>query len=177
MKKYNLDENNIYINFSQFPFCFRCVSFGNYTNKLRDSKQFFEYFKRTIEKDIPFYSQYTFSNITNASNKHSHSIPVNSKQYNLIIEIVKELYKSYKNNSCSERDLELFISNNISNYHIWQLGVSGGIRLIGIRNSNIFNVIFIDHHHLIYDDKNYNDKNYELYDFCPITNYIKGGNV
>lgn len=171
MGRYNTDDNNISINFSRFPFCFRCVSTGKYTNKLKDSKQFFDNFKRIIEKDIPFFTQHTFDNIVNASKRHSHSIPSDSKEYSLVIEIVKELYKSHKNNNCTDRDFELFLDNNINDYHVWQLGVIGGVRLVGIRYSNVFYVMFIDYHHLVYPDEKHNSEGYELYNFCPMTNY------
>lgn len=175
MVKFNTDSNNINIDFSLFPFCFRCVKFENFTNKLKDANQFFKYFKRLFEVDIHALTQHSFDDITKATNKHSHSIQIDTKEYILVICIIKELYKSFKTNNCNDRDFQIFLENNINEYHVWQLGISGGIRLIGIRRSNIFSVLFIDYHHLIYPDKNHNKENYELYDFCPIMNNNKGG--
>ena len=175
MSKFSTDSDNISIDFSLFPFCFRCVESGNFTNKLKDDKQFFKLFKRLFEIDMPALTQYSFENITKASNKHSHSIPINTKEYLLVIDVIKELFKSYKRDNYSDKDFELFLENNINDYHVWQLGISSGVRLFGIRKSNIFSVLFIDYHHLIYPDKNYNQENYALYDFCPITNNNKGG--
>ena len=57
---------------------------------------------------------------------------------------------------------------------MWQLGVTGGIRLIGIRKSNLFCVLFIDYHHLLYPSIKYNQKNSEKYSFCPIKKSDKG---
>ena len=46
---------------------------------------------------------------------------------------------------------------------------SSRIRLA--RNLNVFNVLFIDYHHLIFPDVKNNQKNYSKYKFCPITTY------
>ena len=128
-----------------------------------------------FETEIPALTQYSFDDITKMTSKHSHSILMNTREYPMIINIIKELWKSYRGNNFSDKDFELFLFNNINDYNIWQLGISGGLRLVGIRRSNVFSVLFIDYHHLIYPDKNYNQENYELYDFCPITNNNKGG--
>ena len=52
------------------------------------------------------------------------------------------------------------------------MGLSGGTRIIGIRLMNRFRVLFFDYHHLIYQNKYFNQPNYAGYNFCP----IKGGN-
>lgn len=174
MSQYSTDSNNISIDFSLFPFCFRCVSLGNFTNKLKDGNQFFKLFKRLFEIDIPSLTQYSFNDIVRATNKHSHSIQINTKEYSIVINIIEKLYKSYYGQNMS--NFNLFLENNINEYYMWQLGISSGIRLIGIRRSNIFSVLFIDYHHLIYPDKNYNQENYKLYNFCPITNNNGGIN-
>ena len=170
MNKYNTDNDKIFIDFSRFNFCFRCVTINNYTNKLKDYNEFLVNFKIIVEKDIPFFSQYTFDEINKKSNKHSHNVKQNTKEYLNIIDIVKELYTSMNNGNFNERDFELFMYNHINDYNIWQLGVSSGIRMFGIRNSNIFHVLFIDYHHLIYPSIKYNDENYLLNKFCPMTN-------
>lgn len=169
MPKYKTDNDNINIDFSKFPFCFRSVKVKDYTNMLKDSSQFFKFFKRILEIELPIYVEYTFDDIVFKTKKHSHSIPMNTKEYELVINILKELYKSYKDTNYSDKDFELFLDNNINEYQLWQLGISS-IRLFGIRRSNIFSVLFIDYHHLVYPDKNYNQKNYEKYVFCPMTN-------
>ena len=176
MNNCKTDNNNIIINFAFFPFCFRTVSIGEYTNKLRDEHQFFHSFSKLFERDIPAISQYTFDNVYKETNGHSHTISPSDRKYAIVLSILKEIYKNFKNSTNIERDFELFLENNINDYHIWQLGISGGVRIIGRRRSNIFDVLFIDYHHLIYPDKNYNQENYNMYSFCPITNNNNGGN-
>ncbi len=164
MSQYSTDNDNIIIDFSRFPFCFRCVSIDKFTNKLKDSNEFFNYFKEIFEKVIPAITKYNYNNVTTMTNKHSHVIPNNSKEYSIIIKILKAIHKEYFPNI----DFELFLVNNINDYSIWQLGITGGVRIIGIRKCNVFSVLFIDYHHLIYPDKNYNQKNYLSYNFSPI---------
>lgn len=168
MNKYNIDTDNIIIDFSLFPFCFRCVTVGNFTNKLKDANQFFKYFKRLLENEIPTLVQFNFNNISKETKRHSHSILNDTKEYVLIKDILKELLKSYKKGNYSTEYYEKFLENNVNEYTIWQLGITGGIRLIGVRKSNVFSVLFIDYHHLIYRDDKHNQENYKLYDFCPI---------
>ncbi len=170
MKQFSTDHNNICIDFSKFPFCFKCVKYKDFINKLKDTNQFFKYFKRIFETEIPMYTQYSFDNIVKMTNKHSHPIRKNTDDYNKIINIIKELLKSYKEENYNNQYFENFLRNNINDYNLWQLGVSSSLRIFGIRESNNFAVLFIDYHHLIYPDKNYNHYNYDLYDFCPITN-------
>lgn len=174
MNQFNSDNKNICIDFSLFPFCFRCVKTENFTNKLKNANQFFEKFKRLFETDIPALIQFSFDNVKKETKRHSHAILTDTKEYSVVIDVVKALFKSDKGDDYSDRDFELFLNNNINEYHVWQLGISSGIRLFGIRRSNVFSVLFIDYHHLIYPNKNYNQENYDIYDFCPITNY-KGG--
>ena len=92
------ENNKIIIDFSQFPFCFRSVTIkGKFTNKLKDSNQFFEKLELLFEKSIPFFKDYTFDVIYYASQKHSHPIPPNSEQYEIIKKILNILVKSFYN--------------------------------------------------------------------------------
>lgn len=51
----------------------------------------------------------------------------------------------------------------------WELGFSGGVRIIGIfdSNSKTFYPLFVDRHHLIYPDKNFNHSDFEKYTYNP----------
>lgn len=166
-----MKQDNIIIDFAQFPFCFRSISIKNkFTNKLKDNIQFFEFFSEIFEKNIPFLINYTFENVAYAS-KHSHVIPLDSKQYTIIKEILKQLCKEfYKFDDC---DFEMWFNQNINEYRIWQLGATGGVRLIGVRKMNTFCVLFIDYHHQLYPSTKHNHVNVDKFEFCPITNFKK----
>ena len=87
--------------------------------------------------------QYSFDNVKKETKRHSHAILTDTKEYSVVIDVVKSLFKSYKGDDYSDRDFELFLNNNINEYYVWQLGISSGIRLFGIRRSNVFSVLFI----------------------------------
>lgn len=168
----NFNNSNIIVDFSRFPFCFRTTRVEKFTNKLKDNCQFCEKLNNLFEKVIPHVSNYSFDNIYQNTQNHSHIILPKDSQYGLIKNIVKNLCAEYFN--YDEKDFELFYQNNLNDYDVWQIGISGGIRLIGIRNLNVFSVLFIDYHHLIYPDKNHNQENYDKYTFCPMKNYERG---
>lgn len=84
MDKNKTDTNNIIINFSFFPFCFRTVSLKEYTNKLESPEQFFDYFSKLFEVTIPALSNLTFDNVYVETKRHSHTIsPKDIKEYEL----------------------------------------------------------------------------------------------
>jgi hypothetical protein len=51
----------------------------------------------------------------------------------------------------------------------WELGFNGGVRIIGIYDPILKNFypFFVDRHHLIYPDKNYNRNDFEKYSYNP----------
>lgn len=165
-----MNDNKVIVNFSKFPFCFRCTNIKkyDYTNYLSGEKEFFKSLKTIFEKEVPFFCENTFSDLQKKS--HGHAIMSNTKEYQIVKEVIKKIvmdFKNFKNDS----EFEMWFNQNINDYYIWQLGQTGGIRLIGIRNLNVFNVLFIDYHHLIFPDVKNNQKNYSKYKFCPITTY------
>lgn len=171
----NLLQNNsndkIVIDFAQFPNSFRSIKYDSFTNYLSDCFDFFEQLKNIFEKLIPFISGHTFDDIYSASNKHSHPIKSNTKERELVENVIKEKLK--KDNNYNDNDIKIFFINNINDYEIWQLGMSGGTRIVGIRYMNRFKPIFFDYHHLIYPDEKYNNPNYDKYNFCPMNGGCK----
>ncbi len=163
-------QDNIVVDFSRFPFCFRTITIdkytNKYTNKLKDADEFFEMFNILITKLIPYVSQYRPSDIF--KNKHCHILKSdrNKEEYDLCLKVIEKLNKEYNNS-----DFEVFKSNHIYDYQMYELGIVGGIRLIGILHLNIFSVLFIDYHHLIFPSSKYNQRDLIKNTFCPITNY------
>ncbi len=166
------EENCIRIDFTRFPFCFRAVKYKKITNCLKSSKEFCEKIEEVFEKQLYHITQYTFDNVYQNTKGHSHGIHIKTKEYSLVIEIFKMIYKSWKPDS-HEDDIEKFIESNTNDYMLWQLGSVGGPRLIGIRINNTFYVLFFDYYHLIYPNKYHNQEDVLSYNFCPITNYIE----
>lgn len=157
------EKNNVVVDFSMFPFCFRNTKRKDYTNKLENENEFFDKFSDLIEKLIPHICSKTFEEIM-TEKMHCHPIKSDeSQKIKLIYEVVEDLVSEWKPGI----DVKQFTFQNLDGEKIWQLG-NNSIRLIGIRKENFFHVLFIDYHHLIYPNKKYNDKNYEKYEFKVI---------
>ena len=90
-------KENVIINFSRFPFCFRCtrVKKHNFTNYLKDNKDFFDKFKEIMEQIIPHLMTTELNNLFNAG--HVHPIGNHTKEYECVKEIVKNLCMNYNN--------------------------------------------------------------------------------
>ncbi|STO08079.1 hypothetical protein [Exiguobacterium aurantiacum] len=52
--------------------------------------------------------------------------------------------------------------------NIWQFGFSQGIRLVcGVNNNDEIYPFFVDYHHLLNPDKNYNQQDFASFRYCP----------
>lgn len=147
----------VIVDFSKFPFCFRNTKCKKYTNMLKDENEFFEKFKELIEKLLPHICSKTFDELIN-DRMHCHIIK--SEDMKLVYEVVGEMVSKWN----PDIDVEEFLKQNLDGEKIWQLGFES-IRLIGIREDNLFHVLFIDYYHLIYPSVKYNDKDYKKYKF------------
>ena len=153
-------KETIIINFAKFPFCFRTATTRDFTNKLKDEKQFADKFKDLLEKLLPHVYQKTFEEYM-SNDYHCHIIgKKDNDKIERINRVVSELVKNW-NPGINADD---FIKQNLEGEVLWQLGI-GSIRLIGIRRKNILDVLFIDYHHLIYPSVKYNDKEYSRNNF------------
>lgn len=158
-------DDKIIINFATFPFCFRTTSINDYTNKLKNNEEFALKFKDIFEKLLPHVSDNTFDSLHNEK-FHCHIIRDNEKdKIKLIYKIVGNLVTNWKPGI----DVSSFLKQNLEGEMIWQLG-NNSVRIIGIRKNNIFNVLFIDYHHLIYPSVKYNQTNYSKNDYGIIEN-------
>jgi len=148
-------QNTVLVNFATFPFCFRTTTVKDFTNKLIDEKEFACKFKDLYEKLLPHVNQKTFEELMN-ERFHCHPIRKNDvDKIDLINKIVGNLVEKWKPGI----DVAEFLKQNLDGEKIWQLG-NNSIRLIGIRKERMFDVLFIDYHHLIYPSIKYNEKEY-----------------
>lgn len=162
----NIDDyrnEQIVISFSKFSFCFRSCKTNDFTNYLSSDLEFHQYLKIMTTKVIPHLSQYTFNQLLSKVERHTH--PIDESHRNKTINVIKKLIEIEKG---IDFNFDRFYDDNINDYSIWQLGTSYGVRLICTQYKNIFNVLFIDYHHLIYPNINYNDRDFNIYRFCPI---------
>lgn len=164
-------NENIIISFSKFPFCFRSCKTKDFTNFLQSDDEFHQHLKNLTNKVMPHLVQFTYNQLLSKRVPHTHII-IEPQKILLIKEILRELLVLEKGPGY---DFEMFYNNNINDYPIWQLGGPLGLRLICIQQKNVFYVLFIDYHHLIYSSIKFNDKDYSNYNFCPI-GICEGGN-
>ncbi len=60
------------------------------------------------------------------------------------------------------------MNQNIGEERIYQIGHTS-IRIFGYFKENIFVVLMVDYHHLVYPNKiHYNEKDYSNFKMCPI---------
>lgn len=156
-----MNDEKIKIDISKYPFCFRTIKISGFTNKLKNEEEFSKKFKIIVEELIPHVTQYTFNNIQN-STRHCHPV-TDSQKIKLIFEIVGNLVEQWKPGV----DKEKFLVQNLEGEVLWELGVRD-VRLIGIRKSTTFHLLFVDYHHLIYPSEKYNDKEYSRNKFSII---------
>ncbi|MDX1701344.1 MAG: hypothetical protein R3250_12045 [Melioribacteraceae bacterium] len=88
--------------------------------------------------------------------KHCHMLRDEKK------ELARKVYKEIHKHELSE------------DMNIWQFGFTGSIRLICLYldKEKALIPVFIDHHHLIYDNLKYNQDNYSKYNYCIICDHI-----
>lgn len=139
----------------------RGADFVNYTNS---SEEFSRNMTEIITEFIPkLYDEYDslFNNHSRAYNCH----PVSDDKINFVMEIAENIHQT-------EFSLEQLKE---ARYQWWYLGFKQSVRLVGLYNfgEKAFYPIFIDHHHLLHADINYNQPDYSKYSYCPIEEYKK----
>ena len=159
-KTNNTDDEKVIISFSSFPFTFRTVKCKDFTNCLVDEKDFIKKFSLIFKKIVP---ELESSNIVELIKK-DHCNNIENKR-DIVTDILKELVKEEFGEGYN---FETFYDNNIGEYQLYELGIMQGIRLICVKYNNIFKVLFIDYHHLIYPSVKYNQVDYSSFKFCPI---------
>lgn len=138
-------ESNILFDFSYYrPFSVKNSVFTNFYHSPED---YIRTQQQLIESILHF-SQFKMTDVLNRQNT-SHSHRVKKEKY----KIINSILKSYDFKS---------INQDIDVEDLYQLGQSQGLRIIGyfdlIAGQRYFYPIFIDPHHLIHGDLNYNNK-------------------
>lgn len=148
----------------QFNNWLTSVKVKNFTNFLKNQEEFiknqFEIFYTIIPKVISEWNDIIRSR-GNYPYLHCHLLKEDKKTK--VREVFKEIYKYPL-----DEDL-----------NIWQFGFTGSVRLICIHNDieKALIPIFIDHHHLIYDNEKYNKLDYKNYSYCAVCQFVKKKNV
>lgn len=137
-----------------------------FTNHLLNLNDFCQKLASVFDKIITEINGKKFTEIFNDKSRyHCHRIEGEEKnKYKKIInELVKTRYCS-KDKKASLINQTFFDSENV-----YQIGIQqvNQLRFIGILNDNIFGVVFIDFHHLIYPSDKYNKKDVFSFTYDP----------
>ena len=131
-------------------FYLNSIQLKNFTNYFKSINESHKNFLNLFEL-LKFYNQINSNEIS--LNKHFHIIE--GIEYSKCIEILKKYNNTIK----------------IDTLSLYSIGLKQGLRVIGQKMGvNIFEILFLDPHHLIYNSIKYNDKDYMNYNFCPINN-------
>ncbi|GIP63382.1 hypothetical protein J32TS6_19370 [Virgibacillus pantothenticus] len=137
----------------------------NYTNMLRNEKEFIDYITQLFHGLIPLIHQNGKEMIKGAGKKWRHCHPVQDEKIDLVQKVTEEIGIDFKSDQDGKKAGPQF----------WQFGVKGNLRLIAIYDytNNSLKPLFIDYHHLIHPSIKYNQLDYENYSFCPLEESLK----
>ena len=142
------EKKTLKVDFSHF--LFPNISLGAFTNYLTDRDECLKKLKAFYHQVLPYINGKTFQELEK-ENKHCHSINGKKEKF-LIVKILKKYKEIYEEFSLP--NYEEFLED------FYQLHGPNGLRLIGLRISNSFILLFIDFHHLIYPNIKHNDYDY-----------------
>lgn len=157
------NSNGIIFDFSCPTAFYSCNIKNQFTNLLKNPKEFVDIRRTIFGEALPHFNK-TNINELERDKKNTHTHVISDSKIGLVEKILTELFRIVYNS----KEIDKIVNNYISG-DIWQIGYKKGLRFIGVRNDNIFNVLFIDYHHLLEPDKNYNQPDYYKYKYCPMT--------
>lgn len=140
---------------------FYCCEEGDFNNYLKNEIDFIQNF-RLLQKLLNEIKSRPLNELNQAHGyRHCH---IASSQP-LAQNIIKKLCSQISDNpeTCKE-----YYSQNFEDEEIHQIGIQDGIRVYGIKHSNIFSVTFIDWFHTFDYDEAYNQRNLKHYKFEPM---------
>lgn len=135
----------------------KAVKVKDYTNFLKDEKQFSKYFYKVMNILIPAVQQ-DWEKMLSDRDAFPHCHDIRRDARKKVNSLLSTMYPNY------DESME-----------VMQLGLNGSPRIIVsiIREDNISVIrpLFIDYHHLIYPDDWYNKEDVDKYTFCPYRSF------
>lgn len=138
-------QDIIYFDFTKYDHWLDSVRVGDFTNYFHDEKEALKNIYFVLNQLIP-----DIEKMGQEIFKEKHCHPVSGKQVANALKIVKKLH--------GENVLD-------KETQIWELSArKGGVRIFGVFVNDTFRrfyPLFVDYHHLLYSDKNYNQSDYK----------------
>lgn len=165
----NYLQSNAVIDFS-FDTVWISIKHKKFTNFLANDDQYFKMHKIIFKDILPIVNTVQFVNvnefikqITYAGLRHSHEVGGSHKD--LVIEIITSILISKGMNPAQAQDK---VNQNIKEEKMYQIG-HNSVRMFGYFKNNVFIVLVVDYHHLVYPSKDkHNEDDYMSYKVCPI---------
>lgn len=161
-----LQEDKIIIDFSLFYF--PSINCKFFTNKLKTTEEYIKAMSSIYHSTLPYITSYKFSELEKI-NKHCHIIRNTEEAFDNIVKVLtkyRECFPEFEFSNVEEEVDEFY-----------QLAGQSGARLICKRvSNNIFMLLFIDFHHLIYKNKIF-DKDYKNYNYLEEDIYVGNINI
>ena len=158
-------EKGIFLDFGHC-YCWESVGDNRFTNYYKDVSNFINVHKSIFKEIVTELKQYDDINSLMSKKKHCHEI--SNDKLGLVEKIIKEQIKQEgieKNSNLTDKNISDAYNQDINEEKLYQISGTQGIRLIGYFRGNHFNVLIIDHLHLICPDKNYNEKDFSKYNY------------
>lgn len=168
-KKNVKNNTKPYVTDNLFVFDFRNnkwlkgVKVDKFTNKIKDSESYSKLITTIMGTIIPeFQSKSEDILKARATGFNCHAIEQGQDAYNTVLKVIKKIHGEH------------FEKTILQEEEIYQIGVTGGIRIITLRNksNNVIKPVFIDYYHLAYPDVKYNQTDYLSQEICPLDTYL-----
>lgn len=131
---------------------YKTVSINGFTNLLRKSDDLCDELTYIMGEFFPIIYKEHDCIFNNRGYRHCHKVNLHSKNIQLYEKIIKEIGKDIEFNSVKDM--------------LWQVGLTGSIRIIGVLSENTFYPLFIDRHHLLHPSEKHNQKDLKKYQCC-----------
>lgn len=132
---------------------------NGFTNYLKNAKEFSKKMVYVVGTLIPEINQNCDDIFTKANNRsrYSHCHQLTGDQLKLAENIGRDLHG------------DDFASQTDDSFKWWQLGLSNGVRIVGIysQSDDCFYPIFCDWHHLLFPSRDYNETDFKQLKFDP----------
>lgn len=157
-----IPTNNGFSFYSVYPWIRGTDKFlkkDSFTNYCKDAVQFAEEMKFLFNTLIPkLYEDYQqIFKFGGKNYQYPHCHTISGDKLDLFVRIANEVH---------QKEFETFEGDNIS---WWQIGLSQGIRLVGLYNKDTFEFfpLFVDRHHLIFPNVKYNQSDFDSFKYNP----------
>lgn len=146
----------IVVSFS-FKTAFLCCNLGDFNNFLKDEADFVCQF-RGLTKMLRSIGSKKMNELTESNGyRHCHK----ASRQDFAMDIIRNLCERYPNG-------DDYYQQNFEGEDIHQIGLNDSLRLYGIKEKNVFKVVFIDWFHSFDYSQPHNQRNLRNYKFEPV---------